>query len=421
MFHGVQNIKSDLLLGAIQELQYDANPFWGMFATYFAYEEIDMGKQFIAGVSIHNGLMRFAYNAKAFDTFCKGDRRIAKGVVIHECMHILFKHYKRGENRNHKLFNVAADMLINTLIQSDMGITIEGGLYLPPDYPSDRVKNTESVYEWLLENKNQDDNDGNNGKCDGDCANCKAEKSDSESDSHCEKMFDNHDELNKKDDENNSGDGKGNGGDDEGDEGKIENDEDINDITVNDIVNGMKNRGVTPSKSVDTAMVIEKKQNKVNDVKRVFDSIKHTFGRTYTKPNRRHNSLKGKFSESYRINVIADVSGSLYSDLDKYMGYVVSPKCIVRCLQCDTDIRDDRLIKTVRDWQKLSKHGGGGTIIQPAIDRLIESKESQYPLIIITDGYTDRLDFTQYKGVVTILTTSTKPPMVGNAKVVTVD
>ena len=41
-------------------------------------------------------------------------------VLSHEVMHIAFNHIKRGNNKNHELWNIATDAVINAFLENDM-------------------------------------------------------------------------------------------------------------------------------------------------------------------------------------------------------------------------------------------------------------------------------------------------------------
>tara|TARA_R100000995_G_scaffold53993_2_gene26426 strand:- start:242 stop:1648 length:1407 start_codon:yes stop_codon:yes gene_type:complete len=52
-----------------------------------------------------------------------------EAVLIHEALHVVFEHPCRRGNRNHKLFNIACDYVINAYIVYDLGLSLpEGGL-----------------------------------------------------------------------------------------------------------------------------------------------------------------------------------------------------------------------------------------------------------------------------------------------------
>ena len=75
------------------------------------------------------------------------------GVIAHEVLHVVNKHHLRRDERDAKLWNVAADLLINRLLEDDKYV-------LPPDGLFDRERRyaglpTETIYARLLEQKQQ--------------------------------------------------------------------------------------------------------------------------------------------------------------------------------------------------------------------------------------------------------------------------
>lgn len=81
--------------------------------------------------------------------FCK-DLTILEltGVMAHECWHIAFMHKLREGNRNHVLWNKAADYVINNML-------IDSGYTLPPGGLSNKAyidMSTEQVYDRLVTN-----------------------------------------------------------------------------------------------------------------------------------------------------------------------------------------------------------------------------------------------------------------------------
>lgn len=50
------------------------------------------------------------------------------GLVAHECWHIAFQHAQRKEGKNHKVYNMAADHVINLMLLRDGYMLPEGGL-----------------------------------------------------------------------------------------------------------------------------------------------------------------------------------------------------------------------------------------------------------------------------------------------------
>jgi len=75
------------------------------------------------------------------------------GVIAHEVLHVVNRHHLRRGERDAELWNVAADLLINRLLEDDKYV-------LPPDGLFDRDRryaglSTETIYAHLLERRQQ--------------------------------------------------------------------------------------------------------------------------------------------------------------------------------------------------------------------------------------------------------------------------
>ena len=89
--------------------------------------------------------------------FCKNLTIIElTGLMAHECWHIAFMHKLRQGDRNHVLWNKAADYVINNML-------LDSGYTLPPGGLADKIytdMSTEQVYDALLKNnENQEEYD----------------------------------------------------------------------------------------------------------------------------------------------------------------------------------------------------------------------------------------------------------------------
>ena len=72
-------------------------------------------------------------------------------ILAHEVCHIVFEHAKRGEDKEHTLWNIATDAVINQLLQKD-GLTIlDGAINIPEAISYD----AESYYKKLLKEKEE--------------------------------------------------------------------------------------------------------------------------------------------------------------------------------------------------------------------------------------------------------------------------
>ena len=70
-------------------------------------------------------------------------------------------------------------------------------------------------------------------------------------------------------------------------------------------------------------------------------------------------------------------------------------------------------IKDKRELEKMKISGLGGTILQPGIDFMVDKKNKiyMYNTVILTDGYTDSLNFRMVKTKTLILSTAEKCPI----------
>ena len=75
------------------------------------------------------------------------------GVIAHEVLHVINRHHLRRGERDTELWNVAADLLINRLLQDDKYVLPQDGLF-------DRDRRhaglaTETIYARLIEQQQQ--------------------------------------------------------------------------------------------------------------------------------------------------------------------------------------------------------------------------------------------------------------------------
>ncbi len=184
---------------------------------------------------------------------------------------------------------------------------------------------------------------------------------------------------------------------------------------VNDFMQRLKNRGLV---SADVERMLEKlrktKKDYLKEIKRTISH--HIFGATkrksITRPNRRGiEGIKGKKKYKNVINVILDTSGSMCGDFERVLSFVFQNDIHINLIQIDTEVKMVEDIKTKRDLQKVMIKGMGGTVLQPAINYVVYPKNKLHSFnnVILTDGYTDSLDFSQIHGKTLILTTAQKP------------
>lgn len=76
-------------------------------------------------------------------------------IILHEVMHCTLQHCLRGEGKNHELFNIACDIVVNSAIMEAMGVDSfmvdgEEPMHITPKGDEGRKYSAEEVYEMLL-------------------------------------------------------------------------------------------------------------------------------------------------------------------------------------------------------------------------------------------------------------------------------
>ncbi|MCD8049224.1 MAG: VWA-like domain-containing protein [Clostridia bacterium] len=82
-------------------------------------------------------------------------------VILHELMHCVLKHCTRGEGKLHLLYNIACDIVVNSILLEALdisGIKIAGesAMHLTPKGEEGRLYSAEEVYEMLIKEGGKD-------------------------------------------------------------------------------------------------------------------------------------------------------------------------------------------------------------------------------------------------------------------------
>ena len=184
---------------------------------------------------------------------------------------------------------------------------------------------------------------------------------------------------------------------------------------VNDFMQRLKNRGLM---TADMERMLEKlrksKKDYLKEIKRTISH--HIFGaskrKSITRPNRRGiEGIKGKKKFKNVINCILDTSGSMCGDFEKVLSYIFQEGIHINLIQIDTEVKIVEDIKNKKDLQNVMIKGMGGTALQPAVEYISNPKNKlhSYNTVVLTDGYTDTLNFSTTHGKVLILTTAKTP------------
>lgn len=319
-----------------------------------------------AGVAITKTGLELRYNQKWFEALSFKEQVF---LMVHEVLHIVYRHHARGKNHNPQVSNVAADMLINHWIATyatAIGCTIiKGALELPSEYDGDLVY--EALYAWLLKNPDKMQPTMDSGLID---------------------------EVG-------------------GEEAESIVREAMGDITAR----GLSGLGKRLYDRITTRPATSARS--VLRTIRSFVAIKaakkqSTWAREYAHDDDADPWYQGAKKVSRRASLIIDTSGSMVDYIPFMLANVADKEYAYRYIQIDTTPVDFGLVK----GSKLLTYpvtGGGGTELQPAID-ILKKSERGYPVIILTDGFTDELDLSGLTGVYIITIGGHCPIKAGFAK-----
>ena len=173
----VKNIH-EKLLNTIQAMLIDTKegyPYYGEFNLHVTFHESDAVGT--CGVNVTSKGMNFFYSPKFLENISQKEVNF---ITIHEDFHLLFNHPRRTMTGqyNHKMSNVAQDMIINHIIWEDISHnfveipkTPEGknmALFVPKEYTGKLI--FEELYEWLKEEKEKWDKEQKKNQ---ECQTCK--------------------------------------------------------------------------------------------------------------------------------------------------------------------------------------------------------------------------------------------------------
>ena len=469
----IKNIHEKLLNG-IQTMLIDTKinlPYYGEFNLHVSFHEQDsIGT---CAVNVTSKGMNFYYSPKFLENMSQKEVNF---ITLHEDFHLLFNHPRRTitGQYDHKLSNIAQDMIINHVIWEDIPHAFveipkspDGknmALFVPKEYTGKLI--FEELYEWLKEEKDKWQKEQ---KQNSQCQSCNGsgKKSDQKGDGQ---KSDGEGKGDKKD-EKGSGSGSGDGQpqdekcpdcDGTGNEGgkdssgkpsygpygknpSIDGDsldtwskeqifqdmengsgeyldkhigddvpEELRDAMVKDVMERLAARGLSAG-SVETTLnkLRKKRKDYLREIKRAVSNM--IFGtvkeRTIVKPNRKGISgLKGARKVKTKINCILDTSGSMGGTFERVLNYVYRNDIEINLIEADTEVKWIENIKNTRKLETLKIKGLGGTILQPAID-LVADQYNQYNTVVLTDGYCDSLDLSKIKGKVLMVSIGVKVPI----------
>ena len=364
----------------------------GLLASYLIVSETYHVKT--AGVSITNKGVRLFYNPNFIKDLTDDE---VKYLILHEVFHVLLRHQERSGERDHRIANIAMDMILNDAIYDEIirplsySTEMKGALRTPSEY--DGRQNFESLYEWLMDKKSEYE---------------QSETLDDHGDPDGQESDDGSEDGNEDGESNGEGskDGKSNKAGNKKrpfklGEGERVLSEEEKEHMIDKVVNEVKNR-LAGSESSNFAKILKsirpnKEVDLLKQIGRHFSLMKGLgiIQRTYKKMHRvLPMRLKGKQKLAYQFNVIVDTSGSMDDErFNKVMGLLIIGGVEMNLIQADNEVKGHIKITDKKDISDGYKRiGFGGTDMQPAIDYVIADKDMRHlPLVLLTDGYAPRI------------------------------
>jgi predicted metal-dependent peptidase len=421
------------------DLNYNL-PYYGEFCLRINFFETKSVPT--CGVNVSTQGMNFYQN---FDFLSSLSDKEINFIVIHEIYHLLFNHPQRtvGGRFDHKLSNVVQDMIINQVIVDEFPKTFidipkdkdgkNTALFVPKEYEGQLI--FEELYYWVKnkhdEHKQKQQQQGGGQGQKGQQQKGQGQPQDGEGGEQGEGQG-----QGQPSDQQGKGNGKPNKDDGYGKHGRGDQDTwsldhifdnleenngsyldchmddevpaEMRDHIVKDVMHQLKSRGLEKGGIEGVIGKLRKrKKDHLKEIKRaVSNSI---FGnkkvKTIIKPNRRDiEGIKGNRKIRTMINCILDTSGSMGGLHEKVLSYIFQNDITVNLIQCDTEVNQVNVIKSKKELQNLNLKGFGGTVLQPAVD-YVTANLNEYSTVILTDGYTDTLNFSHHKGRVLVVTT----------------
>jgi predicted metal-dependent peptidase len=445
---------------SIQQMLIDTKvnlPYYGNFNLFVSFNErkdIDT-----CAVNMTPKGMNFYYNS---DFLNRLTQKEVNFITLHEDFHLLWNHPKRTitGQYDHKLSNIAQDMIINHIIWEDIPHSYveipkdaDGknmALFIPKEYTGKLI--FEEVYEWLRDEKEKRDKQ----KKQNECKSCKGtgEKQDDQNDGKGQSDPNNQGQdqgdqpcddcggTGQKDgDKSGSGSSYGPYGKDPRNQGGSldtwsldqildnldknqgqyldqhlgdEVPEEMRESMVKDAMDRLSARGLSGGNIEQTLDKLRKqRKDYLKYIKRTVSNA--LFGttktRTISRPNRRGIfGVKGNKKIKNKINCILDTSGSMGGTFERVLSYIYRNDIEVNLIEADTDVKWVETIKSKKKLESIKIAGLGGTCLQPAIN-YVSDNFNQFNTLVITDGYCDTLDISKLTGNVLIISIGVDVPI----------
>lgn len=331
-------------------------PFFGriLMNTPFAFEKCE---------TAYTDMRKIVFDPSFIDTLDDSELCF---LMLHECMHCVLKHCTRSSGKLSLLYNIACDIVVNSIIMEAMGvddfnIAGETPMHIAPDGKEGRLYSADEIYQMLL-NNSVDDILSN----------------------YKDGSFDNHDIWQ----------------------------EIIADSILEDIWNGYINNaskladnGSGIPNSIERLIKKIEKDSKIDWKQILHDFIQYDkYDYIYSKPDKRFTNdiIMPSFCESDenttvdRIWFVIDTSGSIsdalvseaVNEVNCAINQVSNLSGFISFFDCE--ISDPIPFDNVTDLDKIVPIGGGGTSFHIIFEHISDYfEELPRAIIIMTDGYAD--------------------------------
>jgi predicted metal-dependent peptidase len=394
--HEQERFESQALLD-LQDLIYvlsPHHPFYGtIFSKFIKRIRFDIP---VAAVTFEKGHPVLLINPIGFGSYSRKEQIF---ILIHEMLHIVNQHHLRGRGKDPAIFNIAADISINQMIESSIAYRPNDCL-MPHHFDLEPNLSTEEYYNQLIardepiELPKELQNSLLSDIVEGDGS----EGGDGQGQGQGKQP----------------GDGQGGGKGDKGtpDFGKLHPNWKEVQAMGDDLVKGLtkglvqeamiKNAGNIPGELKEAIEALFEPQVEWDRVLRSFTtSLLSTKSRsTWSRPNRRMGSVKMGRLRKKELNLLVaiDTSGSLSTNeltlfLSEIKGIRDQTEANITIVQCDTNIRSVQKFNEI-DIDNFEVFGRGGTSLIPPFELVSDRERDGHQLsesidgvIYLTDGY----------------------------------
>ena len=370
-------------------------PFYGTFCIMMKWIPSEMQgmpeEAKTLGVRVVNKGVECVYYPPFIERYSVDDMMF---FIQHEIEHIVRLHCVRRGDRHHHIFNIAADMTLHgrktspkitvpTIHGKKYVPDIDKWIWVPDDWSVDET--ADHYYEKLMENavcakcgkslngpgdggssdQEKDEGDGDSDDTEGSCSGkCQCHGQTADNHEIWEQSTESENEARQ-----------------------------IIKRLVDDTLE--KTQGTAPGHLQDAIDALSTPIVHWNQI------LRHYQGRyvgskrpTWSRRNRRIRKLGFKGVSHHaasRVNVIIDTSGSIsQKELQQFFAEIESilTNAKVTCIQWDTDLQAVNKYRR-GDWKKIEIKGRGGTMMDRAVNWIVENNMVADLQIMLTDGYTE--------------------------------